>query len=378
VSVRPAIRTARSSRGRAALALSVAPWLGLAAVAALWARDRSRSKPGLSADVETPDQAEATEPGHGRLAQAPAHIPPRGWRDIAWRTIKEIGADHLPAVAAGITFYTLLAIFPAMGVFVSLYGLVADVSQVSRHLSDLAVFAPPQVVSLLGDQMVRLATRPQASLSIAFALSVMLSIWSANAGVQALFAGLNTAYDEIEERSYLYRRALSLGFTVGVLLFVTAVSVILVAIPAYLAGLGLDGSWLAPFRWVVLTALAVGAFAVLYRYGPARQHARWRWVRWGAVFAALAWIVGSLGFSWYVNHVAHYDATYGPLGAIVGFMMWIWVSVMAVLIGAELNAEIEHQTALDSTTGAALPMGARGATMADTVGAAFGRDSITG
>ncbi len=141
--------------------------------------------------------------------------------------------------------------------------------------------------------------------------------------------------------------------------------------PIYLRKLGLIDSWLAPFRWVVLTALAACAFAVLYRFGPSRQHAQWRWVRWGALFAAIAWIVGSLGFSWYVNNVAHYDVTYGSLGAAVGFMMWIWFSVMVVLIGAELNAEIEHQTALDSTTGAPLPMGVRGAAMADTVGRPF-------
>jgi len=117
--------------------------------------------------------------------------------------------------------------------------------------------------------------------------------------------------------------------------------------------------------------LAACAFAVVYRFGPSRERARWRWVRWGAALAAVAWIGGSLGFSWYVNHIAHYDATYGSLGAAVGFMMWIWFSVMVVLIGAELNAEIEHQTALDSTTGAPLPMGARGAVMADTVGQRF-------
>jgi membrane protein len=294
-----------------------------------------------------------------------------GWRDVLWRTWLEVNADKLPSVAAGVTFYTLLAIFPAVGAFVSLYGLFADVGAVRGQLNDLAAFVPRDVLKLVGDQMMQLATRQDAGLSLALALSVLLSLWTANAGVAALFDGLNVAYDETEKRNFVLRRAVTYGFTAALVGFATVVTAVLVAAPIYLRRQGLIDSWLVPFRWVVLTALAACAFAVLYRFGPSRAHARWRWVRWGAAFAAAAWIGGSLGFSWYVNHVAHYDVTYGSLGAAVGFMMWIWFSVMVVLIGAELNAEIEHQTALDSTTGAPLPMGVRGAAMADTVGKPF-------
>jgi len=356
-----------------ALLLRLAPWAGLAAVTALWARDRRTAPRGaLSKDeVASPEHFEAEEPGRGRLARAPAHIPMTGWRDIVWRTWLEMNADKLPTVAAGVTFYTLLAIFPAVGAFVSLYGLFADVGAVREQLNDLAAFVPRDVLKLVGDQMMQLATRQDAGLSLALAVSVLLSLWTANAGVAALFDGLNVAYDETERRNFLIRRITTYAFTAALVLFATVVTAVLVAVPIYLRQFGLIDSWLAPFRWVVLTVLAACAFAVLYRFGPSRQRARWRWVRWGAALAAVAWIGGSLGFSWYVNHIAHYDATYGSLGAAVGFMMWIWFSVMVVLIGAELNAEIEHQTALDSTTGAPMPMGARGAVMADSVGQPF-------
>jgi membrane protein len=353
-------------------ALGAVPWVGLAAVTGLWVHALRRPKPGLSKQVTAPQEHfEAAEPGRGRLAEAPRHIPPRGWRDILWRTWLEMGRDRLPAVAGGITFYSLLAIFPAIGVFVSLYGLFADVDDVSKQLDQLATFVPPQILGLLGDQMVRLAGQRPASLSVAFVVSVLLSVWSANAGMQALIDGLNIAYDETEKRNFVVRRALTYGFTFAALVFLTAVTAILVALPLIAAELELLDWWVVPVRWVALLALSGVGFAALYRFGPSRQRARWRWVRWGAAFAALAWVGGSLGYSWFLNNLAHYDVTYGSLGAVVGFMVWIWISAMVVLIGAELNAEIEHQTAVDSTTGAPLPMGQRGAAMADTVGLAF-------
>lgn len=369
----PAAR--RRSLGGATLrgAVGVAPWLGLAAVTALWLR-QPKAQPGLSESViAAPERFEQAEPGRGRMAEHPHHIPWLGWRDIAWRTWQEIGTDRLAAVAGGVTFYALLAIFPAVGAFVSLYGLFADVSEVNRQLSQLALFIPSEVLSLVGDQMTRLAAQKQTSLSVAFGVSLFLSIWSANAGMSALFDGLNVAYDETERRNFFYRRLLTLGFTAGAVLFLTVITAILVAAPlaARLLGLGGEGDWLIPLRWLVLLLVAGAGFAVVYRYGPSRSRARWRWVIWGSTFASLAWIVGSLGFSWYVNNIAHYDATYGSLGAVIGFMMWIWFSVMTVLLGAELNAEIEHQTAIDSTTGAPQPMGQRGAAMADTVGLPF-------
>jgi membrane protein len=372
VSGRPLLKPGSRIARAKSFVLGAVPWIGLAAVTGLWVHALRKPKPGLSKQVTAPpEHFEAAEPGRGRLAEAPRHIPLRGWRDIVWRTWLEMGRDRLPAVAGGITFYSLLAIFPAIGVFVALYGLFADVDDVSRQLDQLAGFVPQQILSLLGDQMVRLAGQRQASLSVAFVVSVLLSVWSANAGMQSLIDGLNIAYDETEKRNFVVRRALTYGFTFAALVFLTAVTGILVALPIIAADLELLDWWVVPVRWVALLALSGMGFAAVYRFGPSRQKARWRWVRCGAAFAALAWVGGSLGYSWFLNNVAHYDVTYGSLGAVVGFMMWIWVSSMVVLIGAELNAEIEHQTAVDSTTGAPEPMGQRGAAMADTVGLAF-------
>ena len=358
----------------APLAFQAAPWVALAAVAAFWPRKSAKPKPGLSVQAHAPPESfEEVEPGRGRLADAPHRIPPKGWKDVLWRTYREITCDRLSAVAGGVTFYTLLALFPAIGVFVSLYGLFNDVTAVQAQLVQFAAVIPTQVIQIVGDEMLLLATRPHASLSVAFIISLLLSVWSANAGMKALFDGLNIAYDESEKRNYFLRTAMTYAFTLGLLVFLTLVSLILVAVPLYLKDAGLaefEVIW-APLRWLVILALAALAFSLVYRYGPSRAHARWRWVSPGGVFAAVLWLVGSLGFSWYVNNVAHFDVTYGSLGAVIGFMMWIWFSVMVVLIGAELNAEIEHQTALDSTTGPPQPMGVRGAAMADTVGLAF-------
>lgn len=354
-----------------------APWVGLVAMTELWRRSHQRVRGGLSVDVIATPQAFAdAEPRRGRIAHGPHAIPPLGWKDIAWRTYQEIGRDRLPSVAGGVTFYTLLALFPAMGVFVSLYGLIADVGAVQAQLDSMSSVFPAEVINIVGEQMLRLANRPSATLSVAFLVSLMLSVWSANAGMKALFDGLNIAYDEEEKRHYVTRTGLTYVFTLGALLFLVVMSAVLVAAPIAFERLGLEELALVwiPLRWLILLAMAAGAFAVIYRYAPCRARARWQWVSVGAVLAAGFWLVGSLGFSWYLNNIAHYDVTYGSLGAVVAFMTWIWFSVMVVLVGAEINAEIEHQTALDTTIGPAKPMGERGAAMADSVGLAFHLD----
>lgn len=329
-------------------------------------------QPGLSRQTQAdPGVFEAQEPGRGRTAERPHHIPWRGWRDILWRTWREMEEDRLTVVAGGVTYYTLLAIFPALGVFVSIYGLVADVRMVQEQLIQLSSIFPPEAVRLLGEQMLRLANGEAASLSLAFVISLLLSIWSASAGMRALFDGLNVAYDENEKRSYVLRMALTYGFTIALLLFLSAISAILVAAPLALESLHLREDWLIAARWPLVYVVAAAAFAIVYRYGPSRAPARWRWVAPGSLAAAFCWMAGSAGFSWYLNNVARLDATYGSLGTVIGFMLWVWLSVMVVLLGAELNAEIEHQTAIDSTTGPAMPMGQRGAAMADTVGLRF-------
>ncbi len=330
--------------------------------------------PGLSEDRALPPaEFDAAEPRRGRAATRPTAIPLLGWRDILWRTAREIGDDRLPAVAGGVTFYTLLALIPAIGAFVSLYGLFADVAEVEKQLRGMAGVFPPSVIQIVGEQMTRLAEQKGGKLGVAFVVSLLLSVWSATASMRALFDGLNIAYDEDEKRSMVRRIPMTYGFTLCALAYAVIASGVLIATPVALkmARLSVLEPILAPVRWLSVLAMTAVAFAVLYRFAPSRAKARWRWIWIGAAFAAAAWLVGSLGFSIYVNQIAHYDVTYGTLGAVIAFMVWVWFSIMAILVGAELNAEIEHQTAVDSTTGPPLPMGARGAAMADTVGLAF-------
>jgi membrane protein len=360
----------------------LAPWIVLLALAPFaFPRRASASHetpiehpPGLSEDrAMPPHEFDEAEPKRGRVARHPHFIPWRGWRDILWRTGREVSVDRLPAVAGGVTFYTLLAIFPAIGAFVSLYGLFADVGAVEKQLQEMSNVFPASVVQIVGEQMLRLASQEQTKLGAAFAISLLLSVWSANASMKALFDGLNIAYDEDEKRHFVAKTALTYAFTFSALIYAAILASVLIAAPIAFKALGLGaiaGVW-GPLRWLTVLAVTAFAFAMLYRFAPCRARPRWRWVIWGAVLGAAAWLLGSLGFSLYVNTLAHYDATYGPLGAVIAFMVWMWFSIMTVLVGAELNAEIEHQTAIDSTVGPERPMGERGAAMADTVGLAF-------
>jgi membrane protein len=365
---------AAAPKGRSKLPLRAAPWLALAAVAALWTRRKLAGPEELDPPPRlTAAQFDAAEPGRGRASHFPWTIPPLGWKDIVWRAYREVARNRLPALAGGVTFYLLLASFPAIAAFVSLYGIFSNVDSVEKQLGQMASIFPRDAVRLIGDQMVRLATQRHATLSVAFAVSTLISVWSANAGMKSLFDGLNITYDEVEKRPYLHRTVITYGATLAALAFLTAATAITVAAPIFFHEVGLHGLryWWVPLRWLAVYVMAGSVFTLLYRFGPSRAKARWRWVFCGGFAAALLWMAGSLGFSWYVNNFTHFGVTYGSLGAMIAFMLWVWVSVMVVLIGAELNAEIEHQTACDTTTGAPLPIGRRGAVMADTVGAAF-------
>ena len=221
--------------------------------------------------------------------------------------------------------------------------------------------------------MLRLAAQKHGTLGAAFAVSTLVSIWSANAGIKSLFDGLNIVYREEEKRYYLQRSFTTYLATFAGVLFFSGITGLTVAAPVVLHTLGVDNVriWLGPVRWLLVYGLAAAVFTLAYRYGPSRVRARWRWVIAGGLSAAALWMVGSLAFSWYVSNFTHFGVTYGSLGAMIAYMLWIWVSVWIVLVGAELNAQIEHQTAQDSTRGAAAPLGERGAVVADNVGKAF-------
>jgi membrane protein len=368
--------SAHRFRARRSAAYQLAPWLAVAAMAAaaLWPRGRDKPQTNVPPPhLPTPAEIDAEEPRRGRCARWPFAIPPLGWKDILWRTYREMGRDRLPALSGGITFYLLLATFPAIAAFVSLYGLFSDVATVERQLTHLSAILPKDAVALIGGQMMRLATQRHATLSLAFLVSTLLSVWSANAGMKALCDGLNITFDEIEKRDYVRRSLFTYAATLAGLAFAALVASVLIAAPVYFHDLGLRrfGVWWGPVRWLTVFVIAALAFSLVYRYGPSRRPARWRWVVFGGVLAALVWLCVSLTFSWYVNNVAHFGVTYGSLGAMIAYMLWLWVSAMVVLTGAELNAEIEHQTAVDTTIGPEKRIGERGAVMADTVGKAF-------
>jgi membrane protein len=269
--------------------------------------------------------------------------PPKlGWFGVARLSVLAFGEHRIPAAAAAVTFYFLLSIFPAMSAFVSLYGLVASVGDAERQIGRMAGMLPAGAISVIGDELTRLASTDQGALGLAFAASLAISIWSANAGVKALIDGLNVAYQTRERRGFIQLTAVSLAFTLGIILAAMLGGVALAAAPGVLAFLGLHQFiGYSLLRWPALFVAAAVFFSTLYRYGPCRPRARWRWITPGGLIAAAGWVAVSALFTWYVGNFGHYDRTYGSLGAIVGFLTWVWLSTMVLLYGAELNAAAE-------------------------------------
>jgi membrane protein len=316
---------------------------------------------------------EISQHGRGRRSQNPFQIPWAGWKDILWRTYVRTGEDRLLATAAGVVFFGLLAVFPAITALVSSYGLFANPSTIGANLQTLALMLPEGSFQIVQDQIARVLDKGNTALGATFLFGLGFAIWSANAGVKAVIDALNVVYEEREKRSFIRLNLLALAFTSGgiaaLLLMVGAV----VAFPLALDHLGLhpEAQFIVGLaRWPLLFVILLGALGILYRFGPSRRAARWEWLSVGTLTAALLWIVGSALLSWYLSNFGHYTATYGSLGAAIGLMTWMWMSAIIVLCGAELNSEIEHQTALDSTVGRPKPLGARGAVMADTLGPA--------
>lgn len=307
----------------------------------------------------------------GRAAAAPSEIPSRGWKDVLARVYDDINQHRILAIAAGVTFYALLAIFPAIAAFVAIYGLVADPSTISGHLQALSGFLPAEGLSIIGDQIRRVAAQGATKLGFASVIGLLFSLWSANAGMKAIFDALNVVYQEEEKRGFFKLNAVSLGFTLaGMALLALSLGAVVI-LPRALEAVGMPSqidAWASALRWPVLVIVIAIATSVVYRYGPSRDRAQWRWVSWGAAFAAIFWLIASLLFSWYAANLGKFNETYGSLGAAIGFMLWLWVSAIVLLVGAELDAEMEHQTAKDTTTGGPRPLGERGAVMADTIG----------
>ena len=363
---------------------NLAAALGLLAVAFLWDRiaPPERLAPAKDEALPAKENADrhaspaelATEAGNrGRHATSPAAIPARGWKDILWRVCGNIGEHRILALAAGMTYYSLLAIFPAIAALVAVYGIFADPGSIAKHLDDVAGFVPAGAVDVAREQLTRVATKGDKTLGFTFAIGLVISLWSANAAMKSLFDTLNIVYGEQEKRGFVKLNAISLGFTVGGIVFVLAALGGVVVIPVALQYLGLSNAadlLVRIGRWPALFVALAVALACIYRFGPSRQAPRWTWITWGSAAATILWLAASALFSFYAANFGSFNATYGSLGAVIGFMTWLWISAIVILLGAELNAEMEHQTARDTTTGRPKPLGARGAKMADTVGAA--------
>ena len=304
-----------------------------------------RPKPALA--LHNPDRS--AEP-RGRGARTPTEISPNGWRDVLLRVIHGISKDRITTMSGGVTFFVLLALFPGLAGLISLYGLFADSSTIAQHLSGLEGILPEGGMQILRDQLGQLSSQPPEKLGFATVASLAISLWSANGGVKAMFEGLNAVYEEREKRSFVKLNAVSLVLTLGVIAFVIASLMTITVIPKLLSFLGLPGlgEIVGYGRWPLLLIVASLMIAVIYRFGPSRDQPQWRWISPGSVFAAVTWIAASLLFSWYTAHFGSYNKTYGSLGAAVGFMTWIWISTMVILVGAKINAELKKQTAAAS------------------------------
>jgi len=338
------------------------------------ARGRSETPPSLLSrgdDAAAPDEAD-----RGRGATTPSDIPARGWKDILLRVYANVSRHRVMALAAGMTYYSILAIFPAIAALVAVYGLFADPSTIARHLDQLGGFLPGGAIDIAGEQLTRVTSKGSQTLGLTFVVGLGVSMWSANAAMKALFDTLNIIYGEEEKRGFVKLNAVSLSFTVGAVVFVLLALGSIVVIPVILGYIGLSNAGdllLRIGRWPAMYLVIGLALAIIYRYGPSREAPQWRWITWGSAIAALLWLAVSGLFSWYASKFGKFNETYGSLGAVIGFMTWLWISAIVILLGAEIDAEMEHQTARDTTTGSPKPLGTRGARMADTVGAAQGR-----
>lgn len=333
---------------------------------------RERPEP-LPPRDPTPEDYEARDPGRGRLAQRPEHIPHKGWVDILWRTGAAYFGDRVGFFSGGVTFFLILSMFPTLAAFVTIYGLFADPAQAWERLQFLYAVLPANVAEFIGAQMQRLAENSTGEMTFTLIWTLALSLWTANGGIKTLFYGLNVAYHEVEKRSIVRYNLLCLAFTLSGLAAVLLTSALVVGVPVVLAVFGLKEDWILfdRLRWPVLFVGYIAALTLIYRFGPCRQKARWRWLTPGAILAATLSVAVSFLFSWYLTTFVRTDS-YGPLAAFMGFLLWMWISVQIILMGAEFNAEIEHQTAVDTTTGPPLPLGERGAQVADNVGARRG------
>lgn len=307
----------------------------------------------------------------GRDANRPSEIPLEGWYDILLRIKTRIVEERLSLVAAGVAFFSMLALFPSITAVLAIGGLLLDPGTILTQMEQLRGIVPPEVLEIVIGQATEVSRSD--GLGLALAISIGLALWSASRGVNTLFVGLNIAYDEEEKRGFATKTLQVIGITALAVLGAILASVVLAILPAVLAVVSSGGFafWAAQIAaWLVMLGFLTVGLAVIYRFGPSRSNAQWRWLSPGSIFASIGWVVASVGFTLYVANFASYNESFGALAGVIILLLWLWLTSFVVLIGGQLNAEIEHQTKVDTTIGAPKPMGKRGATMADTVGEA--------
>lgn len=306
----------------------------------------------------------------GRHATKPRRIPWKGLKEVALRVKEQLKKDHIQVISAGVAFYFFLAIFPAIAALISVYGIITDPVQVQQQMTQAAAFLPEEAYNLLSDTLNRITSKSSGTLGWSLVFSILLSLWSANKGTSALFEGINVAYDELDERGLIKKYALTLLFTfIGIVVGIIALAIV-VGYPALVGSLNLPEPWhtiIELVRWLLLAGLIIVVLTMIYKFAPDRDNPEFRWASWGSVVATVLWLLGSLLFTLYVNQFGNFDATYGSVAAVIILMLWFFLTAFIILLGAEINSELEHQTAYDSTTGPDEPMGQRGAWHADHV-----------
>ncbi len=307
----------------------------------------------------------------GRSAASPNEIPVLGWKDILLRVWNGLTEHRVVLIAGGASFFLLLSLFPAISAFVSIYGLFFNPRTAVEQVTALDPVLPEGASRIIRERLHQLTSQSKGALTLRLVAGALFAFWGANKGVKAIFDAINVAYGEKEKRSFLYLNVIASLFTIGAivtsLVLISTVNIVPVLIGSF------DLAWsleigLSASRWIALVALLSVGLSLLYRYGPSRRPARWLWITWGGGLAATVWVAASAGFSFYLRNFAGLDAIYGSLGAIVALLVWIWISVFIVIVGAMINAEMEHQTRRDTTVGVPRPEGQRGAIVADSSG----------
>tara|TARA_R100000027_G_scaffold35774_2_gene26274 strand:+ start:269 stop:1237 length:969 start_codon:yes stop_codon:yes gene_type:complete len=321
--------------------------------------------------MSKPEDRQEHSSKRGREAESPRSLPLRGWLDIGKRVFRNIGKKNLPIVAGGVALYWFLALFPLFIALFSVYGLVADPSQVEQQVDQFASALPDSAQEFLGNEMERLAGHSLEALGWGAILGIGIAIWSSARGVKGMMQSLNVVYEEKEERGIIKNNLVAMCLTAVILLLIVLAVGLIVALPIFLQMIGLGGFVVVVIqlvKWPILFCLVISVLGILYRWAPCRRSAEWKWITPGAMAASVLWIVGSVAFSFFVQNFGNYANTYGSLAAVIILILWFHLTAFIVLLGGVINGEMEMQTRHDSTIGEDLPMGERDAYVADNLG----------